>query len=317
MKQSQIYFSSHARESTNNQDSFVTNQYLDHITEQKETNFHLIASFAELKKSCQTILETIHKQDANFNVQKNTQMYNQQYLKSMLRKITLVTQDNQEMLDNQECSIQTIMDQLVKQEELSWKLQKNFMNHRASLRKLAINQNNYFDHIMEELEDQDIRQKTNFKKQLSAAQQVLEGINMQQVRLQNHFSKQDSFYATVTDQLEENKRIDTTLLEKQDIIELQQQQLKKDMEMLGTQQDETSGCIKNVLEKLIQAKESINKLLLSLPPNYPIKQLIVSGETISIKSFVLFKEKMGVAIFSNGTESIYVAVDKIDAIYWT
>lgn len=306
MKQSNVYLCSRAQESTNNQDFFVINQYLDHITKQRETNLHLIESFSGLRKSCQTILDNIQKQDANFNTQKNKERHHHLQLKSILRKISLATQDNQDFLDNQEGSIQKVMDQLTKQAEVSSKLQNSTIHQRASLKNLAIRQNNYFEHIMKRLEDQDIRQKTLFEK-----------IAMQQVRLQHQFGKQDGFYETITNQFEDNKRLNTTILEKQDILELGQQQLMINIEAQGIQQEEVLSDVKDLLSKLKEAKGSINKLLSSLPTNYPIKQLVVSGETIPIKSFVMSNENTGVAIFSNDTESIYVAIDKIEAIYWT
>ena len=190
MKQSQVYLSSKPREYTNNQDCFVTNQYLDHITEQKETNLHLMASFSGLQKSCLTILDNIQKQDANFNAHKNKERQYHLQLKNILRKISLATQAIQDSSANQEGSIQKIMDQLTKQAEVSSKLQNSIIHQRASLKNLASHQNNYFEHIMKWLEEQDIRQKTLFEKQYGATQGVLEKINMQ---------KEKSFFERVKD----------------------------------------------------------------------------------------------------------------------
>lgn len=317
MKQSQVYLSSKPREYTNNQDCFVTNQYLDHITEQKETNLHLMASFSGLQKSCLTILDNIQKQDANFNAHKNKERQYHLQLKNILRKISLATQAIQDSSANQEGSIQKIMDQLTKQAEVSSKLQNSIIHQRASLKNLASHQNNYFEHIMKWLEEQDIRQKTLFEKQYGATQGVLEKINMQNVRLQHKFGKLDGFYETATNQFEENKSLNITILEKQDASELGQQQLMLNMEAQGIRQEQVLNDVKDLLRKLKEAKGSINKLLSSLPTNYPIKQLVVSGEKIPVRSFVMSNENTGVAIFSNDTESIYVAIDKIEAIYWT
>ena len=53
--------------------------------------------------------------------------------------------------------------------------------------------------------------------------------------------------------------------------------LLKNMKQQEIQLEEAFEEVKILLEKVLQVKESISSLLSSLPPNYPIKQ-IISGE---------------------------------------
>ena len=88
------------------------------------------------------------------------------------------------------------------------------------------------------------------------------------------------------------------------------------MKQQELQLEEAFEEVKRLLEKVLQVKGSIRTLIASLPPNYPVKQVIVGGTSIPLESFVFVNKDTDIANFSNGTETISIPIQNIDTIHW-
>ena len=83
-----------------------------------------------------------------------------------------------------------------------------------------------------------------------------------------------------------------------------------------TQQENSLKEIKESIEKTLYSKGNIDRFLSKLPPNYPITEVTVSGLAIAVEKIIQINQKTGIAFFSNGTQTISVDIEKIEAIKW-
>ncbi|GEN82470.1 hypothetical protein SLU01_07820 [Sporosarcina luteola] len=74
--------------------------------------------------------------------------------------------------------------------------------------------------------------------------------------------------------------------------------------------------VETSIERILEAKKSIGKLLSTLPSTYPIQQIIVEGAMIPVINLLNVDEKKGIAYFTSASGVVTVAIDKLDAIHW-
>lgn len=122
-----------------------------------------------------------------------------------------------------------------------------------------------------------------------------QSVNKQELLLKNIDKKQDIYAKKLLEQLETNEDALTNSIKKQ---------------------DQTMEEIKSLFDKISSAKGSLSQLLSSLPPNYPVKQIIVEGVAISVEALLFVNTTTGLAFFTTDNDTFSVAIDKIEAILW-
>lgn len=348
MKESKVQLYSEALAKTNNQHYSVTNQYLDLLEEQKTVHLRLMDRFSQLDKSCQTILEDIHKQKTVFDTQTKSQRNNYLQLRSILIE---ATRSYEAYLNKQERSIRAInehltqqirfneltiertnsQDKALNQLQISINRQKNFLNN------FAIKQRYYNETVLDQLEKSDLYYTQSIEKQ-NAFEQMNETIlaNMQiqlakqeevYKRLQSSLDIQKNFlrnlsikhnhqYEHIWKHLEAYSEYVKKTAETKDELKQMSEKILKNMNVLERQQEAAFHEVNKLLRNVIDKKEAITKILTALPPNYPIKQVITGGISIPVEKLLLVNEKKGIAYFSNGIGTITISIGKLDAIQW-
>ncbi|MFJ8066663.1 hypothetical protein ACIQYS_18885 [Psychrobacillus sp. NPDC096426] len=207
-----------------------------------------------------------------------------------------------------EKSYQTILEDIRKQEK-AFNLQKrsqrqNYLHLKDIFLEMARTSNSYRSYI---------------KKQERSLHTMNEYINKQD-GFNKLFTRRSHSQYELLNRLQQsvNKHelYNKTAMEKQDTLEKMNEIMLKNMKQLELQLEEAFEEVKILVEKVLQVKESIRTLLCSLPPNYPIKQVIVGGVAIPLESLVFVNNETDIATFSNGTETISIPLQNIDTIHW-
>ncbi|WP_339251512.1 hypothetical protein NSQ43_15090 [Sporosarcina sp. FSL W8-0480] len=74
--------------------------------------------------------------------------------------------------------------------------------------------------------------------------------------------------------------------------------------------------VEKSVEKILHAKKSIGRLLSKLPPQYPVKEIVVDGKVMPVVNLLNVDEKKEVAFFTAETGVVSVAIAELDAIQW-
>lgn len=134
--------------------------------------------------------------------------------------------------------------------------------------------------------------------------------------LQNHRMSMREFtihqYDDLHDVLDMLDKISTDHVK---IGEMQEKVINK-LEEQEVQRKREAEEVEKSIGKILLAKKSIGTLLATLPPTYPIQQIVVDGGTIDVDHLLNVDETKGVAYFSSSTGIVTVSIDKLDAIHW-
>lgn len=325
MKESKVHLFSKALAKSNNQHHFVTNRYVEFFEEQKSINQHLLNCISQLDKSCQSILDDIHKQETAFHLQTTNHKRNYLHLRNMLFEIAQTSKNYRTYINNQEQSIQTINDHLSKQNNINKLIvrrsyrQSNSLNHlhrsvdkqESFIKKMALKHDKNFETILEQLEKIDVfnNRITETQNNLEQKNEVLlENVKLQLIQQEKINQLQGDF--------DKQKEVMNNLSIKQDSLQEMNEVILENMRLQEKLQVKKLEEVKSLLAKILKVKGNISRLLSSLPPNFPIKQVTTDGTAIPLEKLLLVKEKEGIAIFSNGTEIISIAIDNIETIQW-
>ncbi|MFC5604231.1 hypothetical protein [Sporosarcina koreensis] len=88
------------------------------------------------------------------------------------------------------------------------------------------------------------------------------------------------------------------------------------LEEQDVQRKRESEEVEKSIGKILLAKKSIGALLATLPPTYPIQQIVLEGGTIDVDHLLNVDEHKGVAYFSSPTGIVTASIEKLDAIHW-
>lgn len=221
-----------------------------------------------------------------------------------------------------EKSCQTILEDMRKQEKalnLQKKMQRqNYLHLRDIFLEMARTSSNYKTYIKKQERslhaiNEHINKQDGFNKLLTRrSHKQYELLNRLEQSVHNH----DNYFESVLNQLEKNAMYNQAALEKQDTLEKMNEIILKNMKQQELQLEEAFEEVKSLLEKVLEVKGNMRTLISSLPPNYPIKQVIVEGVAISLENFLFVNNKLDIAYFSDGLETISVAIGNIEAIRW-
>lgn len=133
---------------------------------------------------------------------------------------------------------------------------------------------------------------------------------------QNHRMSMHEFKVNQYDDLHEIlSLLDRISADHMKFEEMQEKVIGK-LDAQDIERKKNTETVEKSVERILQAKKSIGKLLSTLPSAYPIQQIIVEGTTIPVKNLLNVDEKKGIAYFTSATGVLTVAIDKIDAIHW-
>ena len=198
------------------------------------------------------------------------------------------------------------------QEELLKLLNDQFYKQKKILMDLSETQNTQFHLVVSQFKEQN-----HFNNQMSEKQElaeemdelVFEEIKLQTTQqddlfnyLQDSLNRQQGFLLQLSDN--QNRQLEKVKVNLENIIEVDAQQKVDLLE------------IKDSIEKLLIVKGNLGILLSKLPPDYPLKQIVVGGVPIEVEKLILVNHKTGIAFFSNGMQTISFDIEKIEAIHW-
>ena len=202
--------------------------------------------------------------------------------------------------------------QIDHQEDMFELINEQFNRQQEILVELSERQNKQFDLVVYQLKEQN-----NFNSQLSKKQELSEEMDeliFEEIKLQ--ITQQDDIYNYLQDSLNRQQGF---LLQLSDNLNRQLDKVKTSLENIkgvDAQQVEALSEIKESIEKVLYVKSNLGLLLSKLPPNYPLKQIVVGGVPIAVEKLVLVNLKTGIASFSNDMQTISFDVEKIEAIQW-
>lgn len=209
-------------------------------------------------------------------------------------------------LEQLDKSCQTILEALQKQETtFSTQLRsqrhhylqlKNMLNETSGNFETYVNkQVRSINLLNKRLGKQAVMGKMIVNRSDEVSSRLQQSVNKQELLLKNIDKKQDIYAEKLLEHLEGNKDVLTNSMEKQ---------------------EQTMEEIKKLFDKITYAKGSLSQLLSSLPPNYPVKQIIVEGVAISVGTLLFVNTTTGLAFFSTENDTFSIAIDKIEAILW-
>lgn len=141
-------------------------------------------------------------------------------------------------------------------------------------------------------------------------------VDKQRGVLRNLSRKQSYFFDEIIRKMDKETKVNKEAIMHQKELSQQYTRLEDNMKQQFSKQTIHIDELKTYLLQLLQAHKNIQKVLALLPPNYPIKQVIVNGEKIRVTHFLFFNEATGIAYFALENETISIIVHKIEAIYW-
>lgn len=300
MKESKVHLVSSALASNNNQSHFATDRYLEFVEEQKLVNEALMNSVSQ-------ILQDIRKQAASFTIEKRAHRNNYLYLKNTLLQTAKTSKSVEAHLNRQVSFYKQVLGRSKDQDEVLVRLQRSVNRQKMFLNNLVIKQDSYYNSILEKFEENNTINENSLEKQ------DLHEVFDEQKKLS---IKLDNYYENVSNYLKEHNASFEKSLEKQEVLTKQNEIILENLKRQEVHQEKAIYEVKKLLEKFLLIKSGIIKLLSSLPPNYPIKQIVAGGVSIPVESLLLVNKKTGKAFFSNGIKTISIDVEKIEAIHW-
>lgn len=258
-----------------------------------------------------------HQDEANIQLQNqlDTQKeFIQNVLEEQKRLFTIVSNISEEqnhIHENKEF-FNKLQSQLDHQNESFKLLNKQFDRQKELINELSDNQNSQFELVFKQLIEQFHFHKQSLEKQQLSEEMdefVLEEINLQIIQ-------QDDIYNYLQDSLNRQQGF---LLQLSDNQNRQFEKVKKSLENIieiDAQQVEALSGVKESIEKLLGVKGNLGILLSKLPPDYPIKQIVVGGVSVTVEKLIIVNQKTGIATFAKGTQTISFDIEKIEAIHW-
>lgn len=198
------------------------------------------------------------------------------------------------------------------QEEMLKQLNDQFNKQKKMLIDLSEIQSNQFHLLVNQFKEQN-----HFNNQMSEKQELAEEMDeliFEEIKLQT--TQQDDIYNYLQDSLNRQQGF---LLQLSDNQNRQLEKVKVNLENIkevDAQQSEALSEVKESIEKLINIRGNLGTLLSKLPPDYPLKQIVVGGVPIAVEKLILINQKTGIAFFSNGMQTISFDIEKIEAIHW-
>ena len=200
----------------------------------------------------------------------------------------------------------------IHQEEMLIQLKDQFNKQKKILIDLSEIQSNQFHLLVNQFKEQN-----HFNNQMSEKQELSEEMDeliFEEIKLQT--TQQDDIYNYLQDSLNRQQGF---LLQLSDNQNRQLEKIKVNLENIkevDAQQSEALSEVRESIETLINIRGNLGTLLSKLPPDYPLKQIVVGGVSIAVEKLVLVNQKTGIAFFSNGMQTISFDVEKIEAIHW-
>lgn len=203
-------------------------------------------------------------------------------------------------------------DELIHNNTIFNLLNEQFNRQKEILIELSETQNNQFDLIVNQFKEQNHFNNCLSEKQ--ALSEEMDELIFEEIKLQ--ITQQDDIYNYLQDSLNRQQGF---LLQ---LSDNQNRQLEKVTTSLGNiketeaRHNDTLTEVKASIEKILYAKGNIGRHLSKLPPDYPIKQVILSGVAIPVEKIVLVNQNTGIAFFASGTQTLSIDIEKIEGIHW-
>lgn len=80
--------------------------------------------------------------------------------------------------------------------------------------------------------------------------------------------------------------------------------------------ENTIAELKGKLEKHSSKKSPFHELFKTLPPNYPVQEVLLNGVLVPVTRFLNINEQGDIAHFSEEDTIKSLSMDKIDGVYW-
>ncbi|MCK1996974.1 hypothetical protein MPH47_06985 [Psychrobacillus psychrodurans] len=291
--------------SVNRQRNFLNNFAIKQNSSFDNINAQLGQHGKQFDTQREIIQNVIEEQKRFFTiVSKNLKEQN------LLHKIYSGKQDD--LIHNNTILSNDILSKIDHQAEIFNLLNEQFNRQKEILIELSETQNNQFDLIVNQFKEQN-----DFNNCLSEKQELSEEMDeliFEEIKLQ--ITQQDDIYNYLQDSLNRQQGF---LLQ---LSDNQNRQLKKVTDSLGNiketevRHNDTLTEVKASIEKILYAKGNIGRHLSKLPPDSPIKQVILSGVAIPVEKLVLVNQNTGIAFFASGTQTISIDIEKIEGIHW-
>ncbi|MEK3979073.1 hypothetical protein MKY37_08220 [Psychrobacillus sp. FSL K6-2836] len=292
-----------------------------------------------------------HQEEVNVQLQNRLDIQNdsiQNVLEEQKRFFTIVSNYSEEqnrfheikqdqLIQENKETFNNLQSKLDRQAEAFHLLHEQFYRQNEAINNLSENQNSQFDLVFNQL-----KERNHLKKQAGEKQPlpeeidelILEEIKLQIIQqddlynyLQDSLKRQQGFLLQlsdslnrqlekITNNLESHYLLNKKSMDRQDSLIRLNEKMLDNLNKQYTQQENSLKEIKESIEKTLYSKGNIDRFLSKLPPNYPITEVTVSGLAIAVEKIIQINQKTGIAFFSNGTQTISVDIEKIEAIKW-
>lgn len=197
-------------------------------------------------------------------------------------------------------------------EEMVKQINEQFNKQKEILNNLSETQNNQYQLFSSQFKEQNhFNNQVNEKLELS---EEMDELIFEEIKHQ--ITQQDDIYNYLQDSLNRQQGF---LLQLSDNQDRQLEKVKvslKNIKEVDAQQSEVLSDVKDSIERLLYIKGNLGILLSKLPPDYPLKQIVVGGVSVAVEKLISINKKTGIAFFSNGIETISFDLEKIEAIHW-
>ncbi|WP_018921903.1 hypothetical protein [Salsuginibacillus kocurii] len=156
-------------------------------------------------------------------------------------------------------------------------------------------------------------------KQMSEFEALLAQFN-QRLNLQDK-SKQELF-ERIEDQDAANEELNHLVDEQKEINKELNKRIEnydaahEDLSHQFEEQSQINQELESKVEHMLKVSDPFMDILKTMPYNYPVHQIIISGSPVNVSKFVSLDTSNGIAYFLKDDELESVAVEKIDAIKW-
>ena len=297
--------------------------------------------------NCPGILKLLTKRHFSHNIDNNDQYFEKEYgvlknaqvqlftsiVKANNNQHKSIINEQQEYMQKQSALNGKLVQHIQQLNECSTKImesileQKEEFDRRGRIEKRSrLYTKQVINHMAFTIEQYDIQltkqnrlienMNENIIKQEGITNQFDSKINKQRTILRNIARKQSYFFEEIMSRLNDvHKREKVSINSQERILEMGNQ-LTDIMEAQNRQRSLEYNEMKKLLQKLLEEKHNISSLLASLPPNYPMKKILLNGEKMHVDYFLFLNESSGIAYFSLDNEIVSVSIDKVEAIYW-
>ena len=238
------------------------------------------------------------------NNDRNHFVTNQQ--QAFIEEQRTINKQLQKSLDQLDKSCQTILEALQKQETTFSTQLRTQRHHYVQLKNILHETSGNFE--------------TYVNKQVRSINLLNKRLGKQAVIGKMIVNRSDEVFSRLQQSLNKQELLLKNIDKKQDIYaeKLLEQMVRNESALTNSiiKQDKTLEEIKSLFEKISSAKGNLSQLLSSLPPNYPVKQIIVEGVAISVEALLFVNTTTGLAFFTTDNDTFSVPIDKIEAILW-